>query len=334
MTPVPRRLLALTALCAACDDGLASAAPEPAAHVEMRAPDAVEPVDAPTEVAPAPTPAPSEALARWLAGATVTDDRFARRILYSWTSARTADRLRRDRELFDDAQMPEGPTAYVQRLEHAAARKDASGELARLLLGHPDLARRRYAWVRPWATRMGIVRPYGDQLIEVVLAPDAIVGRFDPSLPEPWAFRDLDERPIPLARVLADPSRIAAILHVREDGEPHFREYVLCNESAIDSWSLAVPSIEEVLVEDAAAVRELAALADAGVPDDYEDARAFFVEHYAATKAGLEAIAAELDASRQRGRPLRVRPRRAFRPDAAPGLVHVREVPPRIIPIA
>ena len=96
--------------------------------------------------------------------------------------------------------------------------------------------RRRYAWVRLWATRMGIVREYGDQLIAVVLRADAIVGRYDPSLDEPWEFRDLDERPIPIARVLADPSRIGAIMHVRRDGEPHFREYVLCNASAIALW--------------------------------------------------------------------------------------------------
>lgn len=114
-------------------------------------------------------------------------------MLYSWTSATTADRLRSDRELFDDAQMPEGPTAYVQRLEHTAARADPSGELAKALLGHPALSRRRYARVRPWATRMGIVREYGDQLIAVVLRADAIVGRYDPSLDEPWEFRDLDD---------------------------------------------------------------------------------------------------------------------------------------------
>jgi hypothetical protein len=180
---------------------------------------------------------------------------------------------------------------------------------------------------------MGIVRPYGDQLIAVTLRAEAIVGKFDPSLDEPWEFRDLDERPVPLARVLADPGRIGAILHVRRDGEPHFREYVLCNASAIASWSLATPAIADAIAGDVAAMRELATLADTGLPDDYADTLAFAVDHYAPTTDHFVAIADTLTASVQRGKPLHVKPRRRFRPDAAPGLVHIREVPPRLIPV-
>lgn len=317
----PRAALGLAAFLGACDDGLVSAGPEPSPPSR---PSRVE--APPVEVAPAPTR--SAALTSWLRDAAVTDDAFARRILYSWTPATTADRLRRDRVLFDDAKMPEGPTAYVQRLEHTAAREDASGLLANVLLGHPDLARRRYAWVRPWATRMGIVRDYGDQLVEVVLRPDAIVGKYDPSLSEPWEFRDLDERPVALARVLADPSRIGAILHVRRDADPHFREYVLCNASAIESWSLATTSIDTAIRRDVDALRELATLVP---PTDWDDLRAFTVDHYAPTPTNLDAIADALVASEQHGEPTRITKRPRFRAKAAPGLVNVRRVPERFV---
>jgi hypothetical protein len=118
---------------------------------------------------------------------------------------------------------------------------------------------------------------------------------------------------------------------VRRDGDPHFREYVLCNASAIESWSLGTPSIDAAIRRDADALRELATL---GVPDDYVDTRAFAVDHYAPTRANLDAIADALVASTQHGKPLRITKRPRFRENAAPGLVNIREVPPRIIPVA
>ncbi|HWB75816.1 MAG TPA: hypothetical protein VG755_12700 [Nannocystaceae bacterium] len=313
-----------------CDEGRETSAPEPAAAV---APPAIA-APVPTVIAAPDLVAPSDELAAWLRDAAVDEHSFARRVLYSWTSQQTATRIARERELFDDAQLPEGPTAYVSRLEYVASRDDASGRLAKLLLGHPDLSRRRYAWVRPWATRMGVVKPYGERLIAVTLRADAIVGRFDPSLDQPWRFHDLDEREVPLGRVLAEPQRIAAVLHIRGDGQPHFREYVLCNPAAIAEWSLATPEIAATIAEDANAVRELAALAEHGDIPGYADALAFAVDHYVATADNLAAIAAALAASPQPGRAVRVEPRARFRSDAEPGIVHVRDVPPRFVVVA
>lgn len=333
------RALALLGLLGGCDEGIESAPPVAAAVAQEIEPRPADPVPEPIAVAePIPEPViapavtPSAALEAWLRTAAVTDATYARRTLYSWISTTTAARLRQGGELFDDAQLPEGPTAYVQWAEHLASRDDTSGAVAKLLLGHPDLARRRYAWVRPWATRLGMVKPYGDQLIAVTLKSDAIVGRLDPSLDVPWEFRDLDDRVVPLGRVLADPSRVAAIYHVRRDAVPHFREYVLCNESAIASWSLATPEIAKVVAEDAAFVRELAPIvADVA---DYADVRAFGVDHYAPSASTLAAIADALEASTQVGRPHRVAPKHRFRKRAAPGLVRIREVPPRFVTIA
>jgi hypothetical protein len=39
-----------------------------------------------------------------------------------------------------------------------------------------------YAWTRPWPTRSGLAEhDYPDQLIRVVLSPDAVIGRSDAS---------------------------------------------------------------------------------------------------------------------------------------------------------
>jgi hypothetical protein len=324
--------LALVAALVGCDEGRETATPTiPSPPAEAVQVDAAPAMPEPDAVSEPIAPQPSAELEVWLRDASVDEHSFARRVLYSWTSQTTATRIARERELFDDAQLPEGPTAYVQRLEHVASRDDASGRLAKLLLGHPDLARRRYAWVRPWATRMGIVRPYGERLIAVTLRADAIVGRFDPSHDRPWLFHDLDGREVPIGRVLAEPWRIGAILHVRADGQPNFREYVLCNESAIEAWSLATPEIAETIRADATAMRELATLP---VQPGYADALAFEVEHYEATPEHLVAIADALDASPQPGKRVRIEPRTRFRKDAELGIVNVREVPPRFVTVA
>jgi hypothetical protein len=269
-------------------------------------------------------------VAAWVAETRVGEGALARRRLFSWTTADTVARLRKDRALFDDNQLPTGPTFYVQRLEYAASLDDEGGRLARMLLGHPDLRRRRYAWSRPWPTRLGLgERAYGDQLIEVVLAPQALVGVFDPSAARPWRFVDLDQRDVPLARALAEPWRIGAILHVQHADEPRYREYVLCNESMIASWSLATPAIAQVLAHDAAQLRALAAVA--GMEGtDLRDALAFEVERYLPGRARYEELAAALEASAQEGEALVVRPERKFDLGASPELVAVRRIPPRI----
>jgi hypothetical protein len=304
----------------------------------------------------------------------VTENSFERGVVYSWTTAATVARLRKTGELFDDNQLPGGPTAYVRWLEHVASRSDASGQLARVLLGHPDLKRRRYAWHRPFATRLGLgTRDYGDKLIRVELDPRAIIGRFNPESREVWAFRDLDGRPVPLARALADPGRIAAILHIRDGAgvaasvsgagvadhasgvgvadhasgvgvadhasgvgaEPRYREYVLCNESMIASWSLATPAIASVIAEDMKNLTALAAAAPlkGDLERSFAEMLAFDVPHYRPTRENLEAAARAMELARQEGPALTVRPTRRFDANAAPALVHVRMVPPRIFPM-
>ena len=332
-TRASRTVLTLASALLACDATAGeSVAPEEvpavptAAPVDAASPDAVEPV-------PVVTAELEPELVQWLRDGAMCDDDFARRVVFSWASEKAVARMRIDKELFDDAQMPEGPTAYVQRLEHTASRDDEAGRLAKLLLGHPDLRRRRYAWARPWATRMGMKRPYGDQLLAVTLKPDTIVARYDPSDAQPWRLVDMDGRAVPLARALADPSRLGAVFHVRRDEEPAFREIVLCNEATIESWSIATPFVDATLREDARAVRRLAETIGAVVPPDYETARAFGVGHYDATAANLEAIAEALDHSIQQGAPLVVTPRATFDHGADPSTVRVRRLPPKFVEV-
>jgi hypothetical protein len=277
-----------------------------------------------------PSAALEPSLAAWVRASSVGDDDFGRRVFYSWTSRATAERLRHDKELFDDAKLPEGPTAYVRLLEHEASKKSTAGKIARLLLGHPDLARRRYAWVRPWATRLGLgERDYGGELIAVRLKADALVARFDPESPAVFRVVDLDGRAVPLARLLRDPSKLGAVLHVRR-GTPSYREYVLCNQAMVEQWSVGTPAIGQVIAADAAALRAIAAREDAATI--LSSARAFDVPRYEATPANLEAIATALDASPQLAREVAVAPTRTFDLDAEPLLVQVRRWPPRFFP--
>lgn len=284
-----------------------------------------------------------QAVLAWLRDAAVTDERFARRTLYTWTTSETAERMRKDRRFFDDNQMPEGATAYVQWLEHVASKPRATGKLARLLLGHPDLGRRRYAWSRPWATRLGLgPRDYGDQLVRVELHPNAIVARFDPEGAPIWRFQDLDHREIPIGRVLADPHRLAAVLHVHR-GEPRYREFVLCNASMLHVWSLGTPEIAEVLAKDAALARAMAAQ---DLPEIFARqepltgdaaliaaALAFHVGHYEPTQKNLTRVAERLEISAQRGDAFWEHPRVAFRHNAVPKIVEVRRLPPRLFAV-
>lgn len=194
-----------------------------------------------------------------LHAAAVTDSSFARRVLYTWTSDVGAARMRAERRLL----LPTEREGYfVQTIDSlASAAAGPAGDVARLLGSHPSFGARRYAWTRPFATRVPLSdRSYGDHLVAVTLKPQAVIARFDAREAEPFTFQDLDGNEVPLGRVLAEPSTLAAVYHVSADplsGVP-FREYVLVNESMIAEWSMGTASISQVLAADVRTVRELA----------------------------------------------------------------------------
>ena len=135
---------------------------------------------------------------------------------------------------------------FNQALIELGAEGSADAEFARLLLEHPSLRRRRYAWPSPFATTMGLgQRRYGDSLIRIELDPRAWIARFEPGAAQRLSFVDMRGEPVARERALAEPERVAAVYHVR--GPPElgiaYREYVVCSEAMIRAWSLATPEI-------------------------------------------------------------------------------------------
>lgn len=220
--------------------------------------------------APAP---PSEPLEARLRRCAVTDEGFARRVLYTWTTAEQAERLRRDLVLLTaSVWSPPGPTPFNLALLAEVRTGSRAHEVARLLLEHEALAGRRYAWSCPFATAVPLgERSYGHALVRIELRPAAWIGRFEAGVREaPIVFTDLEGDPVDEAVVLSHPERIAAIYHVRTRAREPFREYVVCNESMVARWSLGTPEIEAELAEETALLHDLEARAAsllAGAPE-------------------------------------------------------------------
>lgn len=175
---------------------------------------------------------------------TVTDDDFARKVFYTWTTPAQIDRPRKTPTLLTaTAYEGFGPSRYILDLEdRVRGKKDPD---AQTILLHPRLSRRRYAWVAPFATRISLSKhPYGDALIKIVLRDSAHLAHF---APEAAAFRFVDVNGKPVEKL--DPSRLAAVYHVRNQrtATAPFREYVLCNEEQIESWSFGSDDIRKEL---------------------------------------------------------------------------------------
>lgn len=234
------------------------------------APPSVAPVQpvvvaAPVEVVEEPT------LQARLAAWGVYHDDYARPVLYTWTTAEQIAALRASRRLLvAEAKAGVGPSAYVLGLTRVVKTNSAGHELAALLLGHDGLKRRRYAWTGPFATTMGLgpVR-YGDALIRVELDERAVIVKFRPGDDEPFAAVDVRGQAVGLSELIAEPSRIAAVYHVRDGArEPvAFREYVLCNEARIAAWAVATPEIRGRVDAEIAVLEALMGSALAWLPD-------------------------------------------------------------------
>lgn len=290
------------------------------------------PVVRPTEVSsPAPERGP-DAIAG-LAARGVFHDDFARGVLYTWTTAEQVAALReRPRLLVAEAGVGV-LSPFLRALTAIVAGRGAGHELAAVLLEHPALRRRRYAWTSPFATTMGLgpVR-YGDALVRVELDPRALLLRFRPQDREPFAAVDLQGVAVPVGELLAAPERLGAVYHVRDGprDEVPFREYVLCNEAMIAAWSVATPEIRAQVDADtelvnALAVGPLAALPDAALRssaapawasaragatpiDRWQASLAFDNQRYRPSAANLRDIVATLRDYDGSGAPLTVRP--------------------------
>lgn len=207
------------------------------------------------EPAPAIPPDPSARLA----GYAVTNASFARRVLYTWTSEEQIDELASKHVLLSRSESPKyGKSFYDRKMEE----RWMAGDKLAALLRAPAFLKARFAWTAPWATLLGWPgESYGGQLIEVTLKPDAWIVMFRTATSS-WEGRDLSGAVVPMEKLLKRPDRIAAIHFVHDavvpppatgaaparvsapDGRDAYREYVLCNESMVESWAIGTERIQ------------------------------------------------------------------------------------------
>ncbi len=228
-----------------------------------------------------------------------TDDDFARRELYSWTSKEQAARMTKDGLLLWSTERAGNfRSEYLEALHRVAARKDEDGRLARVLLEHPTHLARRYAWTAAFATAAPRgVRSYGDVLVRIELAASAIVGRFAPAERPALRFASLDGKAVPLAE--ATPARIAAIFHVRppEGGKVAYREYIVSNPLLVQRFEVGTPAVQQELDREIALLRWSATDAQARAP--FEASLAFKLPAYLFEPKKVVALAALLEARKQ-----------------------------------
>lgn len=176
----------------------------------------------------------------------VRHDDFARRTLYSWTSAEQVQELRQEPTLLTRAATAEGEPGRAAEviLSHAG-----SDELAALLAA-PRFENKRFGWSNPWATVQGFGgESYGTHLLRITLREQAWIGRLIVGRGGAlqWAFADVHGNSVTDAEVLGSPERLAAVYFVDLRGAgcgtlgyigSAFREYFLCNEAMLESFAL------------------------------------------------------------------------------------------------
>ena len=227
-----------------------------------------------TSSAPAPAtseapPADTTALAARLARYAVVGRTRARKTLYTWTTRAQVEALAKDPLLLTRAESPDFGASYFDQVLHTRA--NAKDPLAKLLRTSA-FARARFAWPAPFATSRGLgAETYGDELIRIDLKPEAWIVVLATSKPEMEVI-DLEGRPVATADVLAHPSRIAVVYFVHDNpvtgyaasmAGPEerlgYREYVVCNESMIASYSVRTAEIGGELADEAKLLEDLAA---------------------------------------------------------------------------
>lgn len=231
-----------------------------AAPVEARAPSAVPVVDA----------ASAELEARLAAGSVVVGAALPR-VLYTWTTREQIEAMAVDRVLLRRSQTAAGE---VSRFDRLLAGLGEGAPAAARRLGGPGCERRRFAWPNPWATLQGWPgESYGDQLVEIVLKPEAVVAIVDAATGR-WSFVDREGRALDEAEAAAAGERVAVVLHqaAGEGGAPGtlgggggwpYREFVICDEAMVERWSYGTPAIRRRLGDDAVLLDALARAAEA-----------------------------------------------------------------------
>ncbi len=185
------------------------------------------------------------------------------RTLYSWTTAEQIAELRDDPTLLTRSADSNGEKGRAADLIHEQATTDVVAEL----LDRPEYANKRFAWVSPWATLLGWTgEDYGDRLLAMKLKPEAFIATLVGSSPLEWSFSTADGTPIGAEEVLANPHRLAAVYFIdpRDSGYcggtianagSVFREFLVCNESMLESWSAFTPELQAELEQNQSALQ-------------------------------------------------------------------------------
>lgn len=219
--------------------------------------DATPPADAASATAPVPAVTLEDALERHAVAA----DDFVRLELYTWTTPSQIEALRAGGPLLvADARTGGYATPYRRLLAAMEGDRRHGHALAAVLQGTPALARCRYAWPSPFATVLGLgPTRYGEALVRIRLRPEAVIARLDPTADPPWTLRDGSGHAVTEAELVAEPTRLGAVYHLRVDDEPsaRFREYVLCNAVMVESWEVGTPAIAERVAAERRLVLEL-----------------------------------------------------------------------------
>lgn len=241
--------------------------------------------------------APEITLVSRLSELAVSDDDFYRPVLYSWTTPANIAALRQSHRVLTATASTGGfVSPFLRALALVASHAGPGRDVAHMLITDPVLLRRRYAWPHPFATVLGIGdRTYGTALIRLELDPRAWIGRFDPTSPQPFLFRDAHGSTIAIGDVLAHPEMIGAIFHVRTDTAVPFREYVVCNATMLASWSVSTPQIRAKLDAELATIAAVARAPDVSL-DRWNATLAFYNARYRPTPTALATLAAALAA--------------------------------------
>ena len=159
--------------------------------------------------------------------------------LYSWTTKEQAEEMRKTKVLLSRTESPQhGPSMYDVAMQQAADH----GDTVAALLRKEGFQKARFAWTSAWATRMAWPgESYGDVLLAIDVRTGAYVAKHDPASGT-WDVVTTDGTPVGIPELLAHPERLGAVLFESDGtgGAPAYREFVLCNEAQIESFSFGM----------------------------------------------------------------------------------------------
>ncbi|MBK8254369.1 MAG: hypothetical protein IPK82_17085 [Polyangiaceae bacterium] len=283
---------------------------------------------------------------------------YARRVVYTWTTKAQIDELRVNKTLLSRSESPKyGRSFFDVKLDF----RWVGGDKFAGLLRAQAFRKARFAWHAPWATLLGYPgETYGTELLRVTLKPEAWIVYFSTSDPG-WDVRDTTGKQVTVAEAQKHPERIAAIffLHdavalptpgsapsvsAKNGGREAYREYVLCNESMIESWEVGTQEVMNEIASEAAAIEAAATYFERHRPVGqrverwnahvallvwkghveltdpaslYESALAFPNQNYLLDAQTLTDLAAKLRAIKPSGEPILFKPNVKF-PGAKP----------------